>query len=780
MNTLPTSQKCIVNSGYCRFGAQTLLNLLEGFDDLLEGVINNQDVEYVHKIRVGYRRLSVMLPFFMPFFSKKKYKTWHREIKKVTRLLSKARDFDVQIDFVEHYLKTLKSPVDNAGLSALLKEHKNCRKNMQAQVIKEIENFKTSQTLAEIRICCENLLEQQTDEAVDFGYMLQSAHRNITLKLTDFLSLKRYIYLDNEPLCHHQMRIYAKKLRYTLECFAPFYENRLESEIRWIKTFQDTLGEVHDCDVWIDYIQQFNRKLHKEIKHKATKNSSFVVLDESLKIFTAYIWDRRKKYYCQFIDCWNQSMKRGFFDQLVTKTSQRIFMASQEKIYQALTHHTVKLAVLSDIHANLQALKKVIQDAEMRGAEIFVNAGDSVGFGACPNEVIELLCEKNILSIAGNYDVAVLNNRSDTKGERKTTFKYTKECLSKASASYLALLPRELRLEAGGKQLLVVHGSPKSIDAHLYPSTSTKKLQRLAKVANADIVVVGHSHIQFQCEVDKTVFVNPGSVGRPSDRNPQTAYALLSFNPFKAELIRLSYDVEAAAYDLRKRGLPESFAQMLFCGVSIDDVVKDDKVKKFQIDANCNAAVASCEQFSKALWPDVEHCRQVTRLALALFDGLSDIHKLGKRERCWLECAALLHDVGLSKGNGAHHKESMQLILNDTQLPFPSKERRIIASITRYHRKGLPKLKHYNLASLDIKSLHSIYVLVALLRVADSLDYSHESSVKMLTVKTCAKEVIVDCLSEVDLLMGLSRFNKKKFLFEKIFKKEMVLVWNQQ
>jgi len=50
----------------------------------------------------------------------------------------------------------------------------------------------------------------------------------------------------------------------------------------------------------------------------------------------------------------------------------------------------------------------------------------------------------------------------------------------------------------------------------------------------------------------------------------------------------------------------------------------------------------------------------------------------------------------------------------------------------------------------------------------------------MLTVKTCAKEVIVDCLSEVDLLMGLSRFNKKKFLFEKIFKKEMVLVWNQQ
>ncbi|MDR0492223.1 MAG: YfcE family phosphodiesterase [Nitrososphaerota archaeon] len=778
MNTQPTSQVCTVNSGYCHFGAQTLLTLLEGFDELIAGVIDNQDIEYVHKMRVGSRKLRVTLPFFEVCFLKKQYKIWHKEIKKVTRLLSKARDLDVQISFVERYLKKHNTDADTADLNALLKEHKNHRKNIQTSVINGLEKFIASQALIEIRLYCENLVTQQIDENIDFGQMLQRAHHNINLKLTNLLSLKRYIYLDNEPLCHHQMRIYAKKLRYTMECFAPFYENNLESEIQQIKTFQDILGEVHDCDVWLDYIQQFNRKLQKKIKFETTKSPS-MTSDKSLKDFTNYIWNRRKKYYRQFVAYWNQSMKNGFFDQLTDKTSRRILMASQKKTYQALANPNVKIAVLSDVHANLQALQKVIQDAEMRGAEIFINAGDSVGFGACPNEVVELICEKGILSIAGNYDVSVLKNRSDTKGERKETFKYTKAVLSKASAGYLDLLPRELRLEAGGKRLFVVHGSPKSIDEHLYPDTSHKKLQRLAKVADSDVVVVGHSHIQFQRKVGETIFVNPGSVGRPGDGNPQTAYTLLSFNPFKVEPIRLSYDVEGATYDMRKRGLPESFAQMLFRGVSIDTVIKDDKDKKAIMEANCGVA-AACEKFSEDLWPDIKHCRQVACLALALFDGLTGVHKLGKRERCWLECAALLHDVGLSRAGEKHHKESMRLILNDTQLPFPSKERRIIASIVRYHRRGLPKLKHYNLASLDLKSLHSLCVLAAFLRVADSLDYRHESAVKLLTVKANVREVIVDCFSERDLLLELSQFDKKKNLFEKIFKKEMMLIWNQQ
>jgi exopolyphosphatase/guanosine-5'-triphosphate,3'-diphosphate pyrophosphatase len=163
-----------------------------------------------------------------------------------------------------------------------------------------------------------------------------------------------------------------------------------------------------------------------------------------------------------------------------------------------------------------------------------------------------------------------------------------------------------------------------------------------------------------------------------------------------------------------------------------------------------------------------------------LFDALADVHKLGKHEHYLLQCAALLHDVGLSRGGGKHHKMSMQMILDDTQLPFTSTDRRVIASIARYHRKGLPKPKHYNLASLDRITIHTIGVLSALLRIADSLDYSHESKVKVLGVNIGAKKITVECISKADLTLEKQIFNKKKKLFEKVFKKKTGLLWKLQ
>jgi putative phosphoesterase len=781
MNTQLTSQTCRVNPSYCRFGAQTLLKLLGGFEGLVEGVIDNRDIEYVHKTRVGSRRLRAALPLFDFCFSKKEYKTWLKEIKKVTRLLSQARDLDVQIAFIEGYLKKLDSTAaEKFGLNALLRERKSRRRKIQPDVISGLKELKGTEILSDIGASCKQIMAEQTDEAFDSGQVLEKAHRHISFRLNDFLSMKQYVYQENEKLRHHQMRIYAKKLRYTMECFAPLYENKLEGEIQRIKDFQDMLGEMHDCDVWLEYIPEFNAKIRSKNKPKGAKKPRRRAGDKSLQVFSVYIGDRRKKYYNQFVEYWNQSMKDDFFGQLTDKTSQQILAVSQEKTKQSLADPHVKIAVLSDVHANLQALQKVIADAEGRGAEVFLNAGDSVGFGACPNEVVEMLCEKNVLSILGNYDVEVLEGKSNAKGEKKAAFKYAKKELARASESYLGLLPRELRLEVGGKRLLVVHGSPKSIEEHLYPEKPVEQLQGLADAAGADVVVVGHSHVQFEREVNGVFFVNPGSVGRPGDGNPQAGYALLSFDPFKVELIRLPYDVEDAAYDLRKRGLSECFAQMLLRGVSLDAVVKDDRAKEAQLKVNCGATVAASAEFSGKLWPDIEHCRQVTNLALGLFDGLTRIHKLGKRERCWLECASVLHDVGLSRNGGKHHKKSMQLILNDTQLPFPSKERRIIASIARYHRKGLPKPKHYNLAGLDPLTVHNVCVLSALLRLADSLDYRHESSVKMLGVKAGAKRVTVECVSKSDLMLEEQMFNKKKDLFEKVFKKKTVLVWSQQ
>ena len=98
--------------------------------------------------------------------------------------------------------------------------------------------------------------------------MLEKAHWHISSRLDDFLAMEEYVHQENEILKHHEMRIIAKWLRYTMEAFAPLYKNKLAEEIETIKDFQDVLGEMHDCDVWIDYIPKFIVETETKTKGK--------------------------------------------------------------------------------------------------------------------------------------------------------------------------------------------------------------------------------------------------------------------------------------------------------------------------------------------------------------------------------------------------------------------------------------------------------------------------------------------------------------------------------
>lgn len=773
MNTQSTSQTPKTLGSYCKFGAETLIKLLMGTDDLIEGVLENKDIEFVHKTRVASRRLRAALPLFCCCYSKKDYRNWAKEIRKVTRLLSTARDLDVQIEFIEDYTKRLNLETEKAALNMILRSHRARRRHAQTAVAAGLEELRTAGTINQIRSRSRQIITDEAAQAFKSSEVLERAHWHISFRLDDFLSMQRYVYQQRRKDEHHQMRIYAKKLRYTMECFAPLYEDKLEREIETIKAFQDVLGEMHDCDVWLEFIPQFRQKMRKR---RAPKR----YIGEALRNFMVYMLERRRRFYSQFTELWREKNGSDFFSQIRNKTG-TVFMAQNLKCAKAaLNKPTVKLALISDVHANAEALERVIDDAEGRGADVFLNAGDSVGFGAAPNEVVQLLAEKNVLSVMGNFDLEVLNGTGDAKGEKKFAYTYTQKKLAKAAQSYLSNLPSELRLKVAGKTLLLTHGSPKDIDEHILPDLSEDKFRKWTEKAKADLVVVGHSHEQFWHQTGNVDFINPGSVGRPGDGNPQTAYAMLTFNPLKVELIRLDYDVQSAADSVRKAGLPESYAQMLLSGVSLDFILKEDSDRWAPGLKNRKKTLEACGKFATNRWPDVEHFRQVENLALSLFDALKEEHKLGGRERFWLQCAAVLHDTGLSKQGGKHHKKSAQIILNSTELPFSSKERRIFACIARYHRKALPKPKQYILQGLNSKTVEKICALAAILRVADALDYTHQANVKISSVKAGAKKISVECTSTSPSTPEEEAFNKKKDLFEKVFNKKTVLVWSQQ
>ncbi len=766
------------SESYCLFGCDMLGKLLKSFEAQIDGVIDNEDIECVHKMRVSTRKIRAVMPLFQSCYPKKKYKRWLAEIKTVTKLLGEARDLDVQISFLQNYIQ--KSP-QHHDLTPLLKDHKDRRKTVQATVIGGLEKLRDSAVLSEFSDFLKQVVGELSSASSDSLSVKEKACWNITCMLNDFLTLSEYVHQETAILKHHEMRIKAKRLRYTMETFSSLYPNGLSQEIQVMKDFQDLLGEMHDCDVWISYLSSFTAdESQKEYeKRQIKKEMKTPALKKAVKDFSVYVTGNKKSHYTSFVKLWDESIAQDFFGKLQDTLNAEAGLGAKRMNPALLSSPNLKVAVLSDIHANLHALESVIQDAEKRGAQLFLNAGDSVGFGACPNEVIKLLYKRNMFSVCGNFDSEIFNEASKGNGAKKVAVEYAKKELTKLCKVYLHSFPDELQLELVGKKVLMTHASPKSPTEHLTHETSDARLKAVSADTGANLIIVGHSHDQFHRQLGDVSFLNPGSVGRPSDGNPQAAYAMLSFNPFKVELFRLPYPVEDAAEALRMKGLPESFAQMLLCGKPLETIITADKAKKDKPNRNWTEIIQTARDLAKSYMQET-HVEQVRGLTLNLFDNLMSLHRLGVYERSLLECAALLHDLGLSKTVKGHNKTSMTIILNDTQLPLTSEERRVVASIARYHRGGLPKQKHYNLATLNSNTIDKISTLSAILRVTDALDYLHNSDVKLLDVKAAAKRVTLECSSKSDTSLVEQAFDKKKDLFEKVFKKKVVLTWTKQ
>lgn len=245
----------------------------------------------------------------------------------------------------------------------------------------------------------------------------------------------------------------------------------------------------------------------------------------------------------------------------------------------------MKAALLGDVHANLPALEAVLSHAHQQEVDDIWNIGDFVGYGAFPNEVVKLLRQNGTKSIIGNYDIKVLEFpekkskwRKSKRSQKFTAFKWASKNLKKSNRHYLSELPDELRMEVEGWQVLLVHGSPVSNEEPLTIHTPDKRLVELARLAQAELIVCGHSHQPFARQVAGTWFINTGSVGRPGDGDPRACYALLELSPgsISVEHFRIEYDVTRAAEAIRQAGMPEVFAQMILQGWDLDTVLEEE------------------------------------------------------------------------------------------------------------------------------------------------------------------------------------------------------------
>jgi predicted phosphodiesterase len=244
----------------------------------------------------------------------------------------------------------------------------------------------------------------------------------------------------------------------------------------------------------------------------------------------------------------------------------------------------MRALVLSDLHANLEALRAVLEDARPRGWDQVWVLGDLVGYGADPEAVVaEIRALEPAVIVRGNHDRAACGDLSteEFNPAARSAVQWTQAALGAASLEYLRSLPAGPRPAAPG--VWVAHGTPVDENEYLLDEETAG---RQFEAFDFSLCFVGHSHLAFvysrrgarleRCAPppaeglrlwpgDRHLF-NPGSVGQPRDRDPRAAYAMLDTAQGRVEHYRVAYDVGAAAGKILTSGLPPLLARRLQLG----------------------------------------------------------------------------------------------------------------------------------------------------------------------------------------------------------------------
>jgi len=245
----------------------------------------------------------------------------------------------------------------------------------------------------------------------------------------------------------------------------------------------------------------------------------------------------------------------------------------------------MRYAILSDVHANLEALEVVLAEVERMGVDRIYCLGDMVGYNASPNECMQMFAERDIPTLMGNHDAVAcgIEDPTDFNPIAKASILWTRPTLKPEHIKALQRQPEQERLKA---TIRLVHGSLQHRDHYLHGGHEVRKsLHRMrSEEPGIQILFFGHTHLQvayvsdqhddysvisasqFRVQEDRFYIVNPGSVGQPRDRDPRSAFPVCDDDACTVEFIRLSYNINACAQKILEAELPRQLADRLIKG----------------------------------------------------------------------------------------------------------------------------------------------------------------------------------------------------------------------
>lgn len=237
----------------------------------------------------------------------------------------------------------------------------------------------------------------------------------------------------------------------------------------------------------------------------------------------------------------------------------------------------MRYAVLSDIHSNWEALEKAVSFAETQKVEAWIVLGDTVGYGANPNECFEWAAKTATIHVVGNHEKAVVDKEllEWFNEDPRKAIDWTTEVMKEELKNMISALPY-VRVEKG---FTCVHSSLDEPEQFHYLMNFHEAIHTFVKMENS-ICFIGHTHIpSYFCAEDRTAkylksgvinleegkryILNPGSVGQPRDRDTRLSFAIFDDDKRTFEIVRLAYDNKKAAEKIRSAGLPRYFADRL-------------------------------------------------------------------------------------------------------------------------------------------------------------------------------------------------------------------------
>jgi len=209
----------------------------------------------------------------------------------------------------------------------------------------------------------------------------------------------------------------------------------------------------------------------------------------------------------------------------------------------------MKIAILSDIHANIFAFRSVLDDIEKHDIRKILISGDLIGYYYWPDEVINICMNESLFTcIKGNHEVILekcldkkthMNNYSKKYG---SGYKYCKQKLSIDQLDWLFNLPKKLKLNINGEGIFLGHGSLNSADEYIYPDASIEEI--LKNYSTEKYTIFGHTHHSFIHSHNNKFLINPGSVGQPRDIGSLASYSIINLNNSVVSIKKVKFDYE--------------------------------------------------------------------------------------------------------------------------------------------------------------------------------------------------------------------------------------------